>query len=68
MKSEVELILRKAILGHPLSEIYSNKRIKFAVKRSSMERLNTQLASTDVCEIFSSERMAAVSGRVGLTP
>ena len=68
MKAEDELILNKAILGHSLCEIYSNGRIQFAVNRSSMEHLNTQLSSTDVCEIFSPERVAAVCGRMGLTP
>ena len=64
MQSEDELILSKAILGHSLCEIYPNKRIQPAVNRSSTERLNTQLASTDVCERFSPERVAAVCGRV----
>ena len=68
MKSEDELILSKAILDHSLSEIYSNKRIQLTVNRSSMERLSTQLASTDVCEIFSPEGVAAVCGRTGFTP
>ena len=48
MTSEDELIPSKAMLGHSLSEIYSNKRIQPAVNRSSMERLNMQLASTDM--------------------
>jgi hypothetical protein len=33
-----------------------------------MERLNTQIASMDVCEMFSPERVAAVCSRFGLTP
>ena len=68
MKTEDELILSKAILGKSLSEVYSNGRIQLAVNRCSMERLNTQLSSTDVSEIFSPERVAAVCGRFGLTP
>ena len=52
----------------PLCEIYSNKGIQLEVNRSSMGRLNTQLASIDVCEIFSPETVAAVCGRVGVTP
>ena len=38
------------------------------MNRNSMERLSTQLSSTGVCEIFSPERVAAVCGRMGLTP
>ena len=48
MKSEDELILSKPILGYFLNEVYSNRWIQFAVNRCSMERLNTQLSSTDV--------------------
>ena len=47
-KTEDGLIPSKTVLGHSLWKIYSNKRIQLAVHRSSMERLNTQLASTDV--------------------
>ena len=38
------------------------------MNRSSMERLDTQLSSTDVCEMFSPEKVAAVCGRFALTP
>ena len=62
-----KLILSKAVLGHSLCEIYSSNRIRVAVDRSSMERLNTQLASTDVCKIISPKKVAADCGRVGLT-
>ena len=68
MKAEDKLILSKAIVGHFLNEVYSNRRIQLAVNRCSMERLDTQLSSTDVCEMFSPERVAAVCGRFGLTP
>ena len=37
MKAEDELILNKAILGHSLSEVYSNGRIQLAVNRSRSE-------------------------------
>ena len=33
-----------------------------------MERINHQLSSTDVCEVFSPERVAAVCRRMGLVP
>ena len=67
LKFEDERILCKAILGHSLREIFSNKRIQLAVNRCSMERLNTWLASTDVCEIFSIERVAGVCKKFGLS-
>jgi hypothetical protein len=55
-------------LGQSLHEVYSNARIQLAVSRSSMERLNAQLSSTDVCEIFSPLRVAGVCKEAGLTP
>ena len=54
MKSEDKIILSRAMLGQSLHEVDSNARIELAVSRSPMERLNAQLSSTDVCEIFSS--------------
>jgi hypothetical protein len=51
MKTEDGLILSKAILGNSLNEVYSNGRIQLAVNRCSMERLNTQISSIDVCEM-----------------
>ena len=48
LRSEDELILSKAILGHSLHEVYSNQRIQLAVCRNSMERINQQLSSADV--------------------
>ena len=68
LKSEDELILSRAILGQSLHEVDSNARIQLAVSRSSMERLNAQLSSTDVCEIFSPLRVAGVCKEAGLTP
>ena len=67
-KREDEIILNKAILGHSLHEVYSNQRIRLAVERNKMEGLNKQLASTDVCEMFSPERVTAVCKQYGLTP
>ena len=68
LRKEDELILSKAMLGQSLHEVYSNARIHMAVSRNSMERLNAQLSSTDVCEIFSPARVAKVCKAAGLTP
>ena len=68
LRREDEAILSKAILGHSLHEVYSNKRIQLAVNRCSMERINCQLGSTEVSEIFSPERVATVCSRMGLVP
>ena len=56
------------MLGQSLHEVYSNARIHMAVSRSSMERLNAQLSSADVCEILSPARVAKVCKAAGLTP
>ena len=44
-----------------------NARVKLAVDRNAVESFN-QLASTDVSEMFSSERVTRVCKPYGLTP
>ena len=68
MWSEDEHILNKAISGHSLHEVHLNRRIELAMNRNAMERMNQHLGSTDECEIFSPERVAAVCKRMGLVP
>ena len=60
--------MTKAILGHSLHEVYSNRRIQLAVNRNAMERISHLLDSTDVSEVFSPARVAAACNRVRLVP
>ena len=59
VRREDERILSKAILGHSLSELYSNDRIKLAVTRNEVKNMISQFNSTDVAEIFSPERVTS---------
>ena len=66
-RKENQLILSRAILGKSLHEVYSNERIGLAVDRDAVESLN-ELASTDVSEMFSPERVTKVCKQYGLNP
>ena len=63
-KKEDQNILYHAILGHDLTEVYSNKRLQLASDR----RLVSQILSTDISEMFSPERVTAVCKDYGLKP
>ena len=66
-RKEDLLILSRAMLGKSLLEVYSNERIGLAVGRNAVESPN-KLASTDVSEMFSPERLTKVCKQYGLTP
>ena len=63
-KKEDQLILYHAILGHDLTESYSNARLTLAGSR----HIIGQLMGVDMCEMFSPERVTAVCKQYGLTP
>ena len=63
-KAEDAKILYHAVLGHSLTEVYSNQRIKLAADRF----VASKLMSVDVSEIFSPERVSAVCSAYGLKP
>ena len=48
--------------------MYPNARIQLSVNRNYMERISEQLSSTDICEVFSPERVTSVCKQVGLVP
>ena len=60
--------MAKAILVHSLHEVFSNARIQMAVNRNHAETISERLASTDVSEVFSPERVTAACSRFGLSP
>ena len=57
-------IIYHAILGHDLTEVYSNQRLQLAADRHYI----TEILSTDVSEVFSPERVTAVCEKYGLVP
>ena len=63
-KKEYQLILDHAILGHDLTEIYSNARLTLAGKR----HVFGQRMGVDMSEIFSPERVTAVCKQYELAP
>ena len=68
MKAEDDLIISKAILGHSLHEVYSNRRIQLAVSRTHMSNISKHLDGVDMSEVFSPERVTSVCRRFGLEP
>ena len=63
-KLEDERILHHAMLGHDLTEVYSNKRLQLAGSRQFVE----SILSTDISEVFSPERVTSVCARYGFVP
>ena len=57
-------ILHRAILGHDLTEMFSNKRLQLPADR----HLLNQLLRIDMSEMFSPERVTAVCRDYGLEP
>ena len=58
------LILYHAVLGHDLTETYSNRRLKLAETRF----VAGQLMRVDMSEMFSPQRVASVCKQYGLIP
>ena len=52
-----EEIVCKAVPGKNLHDFYSGARIRLAIERQSVERLNQQMLGVDVMEVFSPERV-----------
>ena len=63
-RREDQLILYHAVLGHDLTETYSNQRFKLAVTRF----VAGQLMRVDMSEMFSPERVTSVCKQYGLIP
>ena len=63
-KNEDAHIFYHAILGHDLTECYSNKRLQLAGDR----HIVGQIASADVTEIFSPERVSKLCSQYGPKP
>jgi hypothetical protein len=63
-KAEDQKIICHAILGHDLTETYSNARIRLAANREEVQRL----MSVDLSEMYSPERVSAVCASYGLRP
>ena len=61
-----EMIVSQAIIGKNLHDVYSNERIILAVNRQSVENMNAQMASVDVMEVFSPERVGKACKLFGL--
>ena len=57
-------ILHRAILGHDLTEIFSNKRLQLAADGHFIN----QLLRVDMSDMFSPERVTAVCRDYGLEP
>ena len=66
-RREDQLIVSRAFLGHDLHEVYSNKRLCLASSRNMVESY-CKLASVDVSEMFSPERVTKVCEEFGLVP
>ena len=58
-RREDERISHRAVLGQNLHDVYSNKRTRLAIDRNGIENLNRQMLSTDITELFASERVSA---------
>lgn len=65
-KKTDEMIVSQAILGKNLHDVYSNERIILAVNRQSVENMSAQMASVDVMEVFSPERVGKACKQFGL--
>ena len=57
-------VLHRAILGHDLTEIFSNKRLRLAADRHFINKLRR----IDMSEMFSPERVTAACRDYGLEP
>ena len=57
-------IIYRAILGHDLTDIFSNKRLQLAADRQFVN----ELLRVDMSEMFSPERVTAVCRDYGLEP
>ena len=59
-----DLILHRAILGHDLADVFSNKRLQLAADR----HFTKKLLRIDTSEMFSPERVTVVCRDYGLEP
>ena len=63
-KAEDQKIVCRALLGHDLTEAYSNGRLRLAANRYAA----LQLLSVDMSEMFSPERPTVLCSSYGLEP